>query len=384
MKYFIIAGEASGDLHGSNLMAEIKKQDTEAEFCFFGGDLMVAQGGTLLKHFREMAFMGFITVARNIRTVLRNLADCERAIAEYRPDCLILIDYPGFNLRIAKYAKEKLGLRTYYYVSPQLWAWKEGRIKTIRKYVDELYCILPFEVDFYKRHNYMAHYMGSPVVDAVENHSYHGEGFGHFAQEIGLSSDPIVALLCGSRRQEIKDNLPIMLEATKHLTDHQLIIAAAPGIEREYYDSFIKDYRVTILQGSTYRILEQASAALVTSGTATLETALFRVPQAVCYYVKGGKFVYSLYRMLIKVRYISLVNLIADERVVKELVAHKLTVESARKEINRLLFDNGYRAKMMKRYERIIQILGKSGASQRVAASIVEKAKADLQNKKQG
>lgn len=372
MKYFIIAGEASGDLHGSNLMREIKEKDPQADFLFFGGDLMQAQGGRLIKHYKEMAFMGFITVVRNIRAVLRNFDLCYRELESYKPDCVILIDYPGFNLRVARYVKKKFKLPVYYYVSPQIWAWKEGRIKQIKKYIDKLYCILPFEVKFYKKHRYEAHYVGSPVVDAVESHPHRAEGFGKFIQANALSTKPVVALLSGSRQQEIKDNLPIMLEATKHLTDHQLILAAAPGIEPAFYDSFIAPYNVKVLYGQTYRVLQNATAALVTSGTATLETSLFRVPQAVCYYVKGGKWAYRLYRMVIKVDYISLVNLIAEKKVVRELVAHKLSVESARKQIDKLLFDQTYRTKMLSDYERVIRKLGEPGASKRTATMICD------------
>lgn len=372
MKYFIVAGEASGDLHGSNLMAELKKLDPTAEFVFFGGDLMAAQGGQMLKHYREMAFMGFITVVKNLKAVLRNLSDCRQALKEEHPDCLILIDYPGFNLRIARYAKTTLNLPVHYYVSPQIWAWKEGRIKQIRKYIDKLYCILPFEVDFYRKHRYEVTYVGSPVVDAVASHPHKNEGFGRFIQANNLPPYPVIALLCGSRKAEISANLPLMLESTKHLTDYQLLIAGAPGIDASFYEPFTEGYQATVLQGQTYRILQQASAALVTSGTATLETALFRVPQACCYHVKGGRVIYAFYKWLIHVDYISLVNLIAGKRVIKELVAHLFTVESARKEIDRLLFKPECRSKMLKRYDRLINKLGDPGASARTASAIYQ------------
>lgn len=377
MKYFLVAGEASGDLHGSNLMAALKEQDSEAEFCFFGGDLMQAHGGRLIKHYREMAFMGFIPVLLNLRTILRNMKMCQKEIIKFQPDVLILIDYPGFNLKVAKYIKTHTDIPVYYYISPKVWAWKEYRVKSFKKYVDVMLSILPFEVEFYKKHNYHIDYVGNPVVDAVSNfrEGNKGDTRTKFIEDNQLEEKPIIALLAGSRRQEIKDNLPAMLEAIKGFTDYQPVIAGAPAIELEYYKKYIGDKPCKIVFGQTYRLLEYAEVALVTSGTATLETALFRVPQVVCYRTFLPRIVYWVFKNILHTTYISLVNLIADKTVVQELFAKFFSVTAVREETEKLLYDNSYRNKMLSEYDNIIQILGKSGASKRAASIIVEKLK---------
>ena len=296
MKYYLIAGEASGDLHASHLMAELKKEDPNAEFRFFGGDLMGAEGGTMVKHYREMAYMGFVTVLKNLDKVLRNIKDCQKDIAEYRPDVVILIDYPGFNLKIAEFVKKNLGIPVYYYISPKIWAWKEYRIKSIRRYVDKMFCILPFEVDFYRKHAYPVEYVGNPSVDELIGKFDKEAAAKRFDEEEHPGDKPIVALLAGSRKQEVKANLPVMLEAMSAFPDYQGIVAGAPGLDAEFYRSVIGDKPVRIVYGKTYDLLSASHAALVTSGTATLETALLDVPQVVCYKVSGGRLTYEIGR----------------------------------------------------------------------------------------
>ncbi len=375
MKYFLVAGEASGDLHGSNLMAALKKQDSDAQFCFFGGDLMQVQGGRLVKHYREMAFMGFIPVLLNLRTILRNMKMCQEEIIKFQPDLLILIDYPGFNLKVAKYIKTHTQIPVYYYISPKVWAWKEYRVKSFKKYVDEMLSILPFEVDFYKKHNYHIDYVGNPVVDAVANFREENKEDSRekFVAENKLNNKPIIALLAGSRKQEIKDNLPAMLEAIEKFNDYQPVIAGAPGLEPEDYKKHIGDKNCDIIFGQTYRLLEYAHAAMVTSGTATLETALFRVPQVVCYKTPIPHVVYWVFKNLLHTKYISLVNLIADRVVVQELFAKFFSISAIHKETDKLLNDNAYRNKMLSDYDEIIDILGKPGASKQAASIIIAK-----------
>ncbi|MFV0329916.1 MAG: lipid-A-disaccharide synthase [Dysgonomonas sp.] len=377
MKYFLVAGEASGDLHGSNLMAALKKQDADAEFCFLGGDLMQAQGGRLVKHYREMAFMGFIPVLLNLRTILRNMKMCQEEVIKFQPDVLILIDYPGFNLKVAKYIKTHTQIPVYYYISPKVWAWKEYRVKSFKKYVDEMLSILPFEVDFYKKHNYHIDYVGNPVVDAVANFREENRDDTRkiFIEENKLENKPIIALLAGSRQQEIKDNLPAMLEAIEEYADYQAVIAGAPGIEPDYYIKYIGDKSCKIVFGQTYRLLEYSTVALVTSGTATLETGLFRVPQVVCYETPIPHIVYWVFKNLLHTKYISLVNLIADRVVVQELFAKFFSVKAIKEEVNKLLNDDIYRNKMLSDYDEIIDILDKPGASGRAANIIIEKLK---------
>ncbi|EJX11150.1 lipid-A-disaccharide synthase [gut metagenome] len=375
MKYYLIAGEASGDLHASNLMKALKQQDAEAEFRFFGGDLMAAVGGTRVKHYKEMAYMGFIPVLLHLRTIFRNLKDCKEDILRWQPNVVILIDYPGFNLKIAEFVKAKTSIPVYYYISPKIWAWKEYRIRNIRRDVDELFSILPFEVEFFAGHQYPIHYVGNPCVDAVEAYRRsHPEAREAFLADLGLEEKPIVALLAGSRKQEIKDNLPLMLQAAApFIGDCQLVLAGAPGLDSDYYARYLNPrVPVKIVFGQTYRLLQQAEAALVTSGTATLETALFRVPQAVCYYTPVGKFIAFLRRHILKVKYISLVNLIAGREVVKELVADTMTVEQVHDELKNLLYNKEYRKAMEQEYDRLIRILGPSGASEQAAEQMVK------------
>ena len=390
MKYYIIAGEASGDLHASNLMRSLKAKDPEAEFRFFGGDLMKAVGGTLVKHYRELAYMGFVQVVLHARTILRNMRRCKEDIVAWAPDVVILVDYPGFNLSIAKYVKTHTQIPVYYYISPKIWAWKEYRIKDIRRYVDEMFSILPFEVPFYAGHDYPIHYVGNPCVDAVADFkAQYTETREEFCARHGLNPElPIVALLAGSRKQEIKDNLPIMLSATKHfmpgkvyrrerIKGFQWVIAGAPGIEKAMYgEVFAKSEAtrgVTVVYGETYALLSHSYAAMVTSGTATLETALFRVPQVVCYYIMCGKVVSWLRSMVLKVKYISLVNLVADFPLVHELVADEMRERELAEELNQLLLDDFYRNRMFSEYDKmVIAPLGEPGASEHAADKMVE------------
>ena len=375
MKYYLIVGEASGDLHASNLMRALKELDTEASFRFFGGDLMSGVGGTRVKHYKELAYMGFIPVLLHLRTIFKNMDLCKKDIVDWNPDVVILVDYPGFNLKIAEYIKKHTDIPIYYYISPKIWAWKEYRIKNIKRDVDELFSILPFEVDFFKEHQYPIHYVGNPCVDAVDAYQKnHAESFREFVASNSLSDKLIIALLAGSRKQEIKDNLPMMLEAAKPFVDkYQLVLAGAPGIDPAYYQQYIGSaVPIKIIFGQTYRLLQQAKAALVTSGTATLETALFRVPQTVCYYTPVGKLISFLRRHILKVKYISLVNLVANKEVVRELVADTMTVANVRSELNALLNDETYRGQMLKEYDRMIKILGPAGASHQAASKMIE------------
>lgn len=375
MKYYIIVGEASGDLHASNLMKELKVADKEAEFRFYGGDLMQNVGGTMVKHYKEMAYMGFIPVLMHAGTILKNMKMCKQDITEWKPDAVILVDYPGFNLKIAEYVHKYTQIPVYYYISPKIWAWKEYRIKNIRRDVDEMFSILPFEVEWYKKRGYDIRYVGNPCVDAIEDflESEDGkESFEHFCDVNALERKPIIALLAGSRKQEIKDNLYTMIEAAGEFSDdYQLVIAGAPGIDKDYYRQFIpNDERVSIVFGQTYRLLHQSTAALVTSGTATLETAILRIPQVVCYYTVLGKFISFLKSMILKVDYISLVNLIAGKEVVKELVADKMTQDNVESCLYDIMPGSAGREKMLSKYEEMNRILGGKGASKRAAEQI--------------
>lgn len=372
MKYYLIVGEASGDLHASNLMRALQHEDSQAEFRFFGGDLMKAVGGTCVKHYKELAYMGFIPVLLHLRTIFRNMDFCKKDVEAWNPDVLILVDYPGFNLKIAEYVKRHTRIPVYYYISPKIWAWKEYRIKNIRRDVDELFSILPFEVEFFQKHRYPVRYVGNPCVDAVDAfHRGNKETLQEFTSANGLDTRPIVALLAGSRKQEIKDNLTRMMEASRSFPGYQFVVAGAPGIDPDFYKQYMgKDARIVF--GQTYRLLRHAEAALVTSGTATLETALFRVPQVVCYYVAAGKLVSFLRRHILKVKYISLVNLIAGEEVVTELVADGMTVSRIREELSAILAGGKGRARMLDGYDRLIRILGEPGASERAATQIVQ------------
>lgn len=375
MKYYLIAGEASGDLHASNLMRAIKNTDPQADFRFLGGDLMKQVGGTLVKHYREMAFMGFIPVLMNLRTILRNMQVCREDIRQYQPDVVILIDYPGFNLKIAKYVKTVLHIPVHYYISPKIWAWKQYRIKDFRKYVDHLYSILPFEPAFFQRLDYQVDYVGNPSVDSVSNYQQQESiGKSTFFRMNRLADKPILALLAGSRKQEIRDNLPVMLRVAAQFPEYQPIIAGAPGIDPAYYQQYT-DGSVRILFQQTYPLLQHSDVALVTSGTATLETALFRVPQVVCYYVPAGRLASFIFRHFFHTPYISLVNLISGKEVVQELFGERFSEENITTELKRIIHDKTYRETMLQNYDEMIRILGKPGASARTAELIVKRIK---------
>lgn len=368
MKYYLIVGEASGDLHASHLMQSLKKQDAHAEFRFFGGDMMAAVGGTRVKHYKDLAYMGFIPVLLHLPTILRNMKMCQQDILQWQPDVVILVDYPGFNLKIAKFVKANTKIPVYYYISPKIWAWKEYRIKNIKRDVDEMFSILPFEVDFYeKKHHYPIHYVGNPTAQEVRE----------YMENSGSARDaerPVIALLAGSRKQEIKDNLPAMIAATRHLTaDYDIVLAGAPGIEPAYYQQFLQDSAVRLVINETYKLLSQATAALVTSGTATLETAMFRVPQVVCYETPIPQVIAFLKKHFIKVKYISLVNLIADREVVPELVADTFSVENIRQHLESILPGGPERQTMLDGYEEVHRRLGDSHAPDVAARQIFEK-----------
>ena len=375
MRYYLIVGEASGDLHASSLMKALKAEDSQAEFRFYGGDLMQSVGGTLVKHYKEMAYMGFVPVMMHLRTILTNMKQCKQDVLAWNPDVLILVDYPGFNLDIAKYVKQHTSIPIYYYISPKIWAWKEHRIKNIRRDVDELFSILPFEVDFYQRHQYPIHYVGNPCVDAVDafKTSKDGAETGEaFRQAYGLTANPLVAILAGSRRQEIKDNLRVMMTTAQRFPHHQFVIAGVPTIEEAYYRKYIpQGIDVKIVFNSTYRLLQQAEAALVTSGTATLETALFDVPQVVCYYITCGRVMNLLRKLILKVKYISLVNLIVNREIVPELIGEQMNVERLEAELSRIVEGGADRSQMLADYAAMREKLGGPGASQRAARQIV-------------
>lgn len=371
MKYFLIAGEASGDLHASNLMIALKEQDPQADFCFLGGDLMKSVGGVLIKHFREMAYMGIIPVLLHARTILKNMKSCKKAIADYCPDVVILIDYPGFNLKIAKYVKTVLHVPVYYYISPKIWAWKEYRIHSIKRYIDRMFCILPFEKKFYSELNYKIDYVGNPSVDSIA--LYHEQKQSDtFSVDNSLSEKPILALLAGSRKQEIRKNLPTMVDVASIYGDYQCVIAGGPGLEPEDYRKCLGGREIPVVFNQTYALLEHSSAALVTSGTATLETALFRIPQVVCYHFGGGKLVNFIFRHFFHTPYISLVNLIAGREVVQELFGAKFTRKQVAEELGRVLNDSAYRDRMLAGYDEVISILGQPGASVRTAMLMIE------------
>ena len=376
MKYYIIAGEASGDLHASHLMRALQEHDPEADFRFFGGEKMQAVGGTMVRNYRELAYMGFIPVLLHLPTILRNMRQCKDDIRQWHPDAVILVDYPGFNLKIAKFAHEQLQIPVYYYISPKIWAWKEYRIKNIKRDVDELFSILPFEVAFYEgKHHYPIHYVGNPTADEVRSFR---EGYNEspeaFRQRHGLSDKPIIALLAGSRQQEIKDNLPTMMEAAKVFSDYQLVLAGAPSIDDDYYQKFITEQPVTLVHNDTYALLANATTALVTSGTATLETALFNVPQVVCYKTILPSFIGWLRKKVLKVKYISLVNLVADREVVTELVADTFSVENVRRELQKIL-EGPDREAMLAGYAEVEKRLGHEKAPDNAAKLIFEKVK---------
>ncbi len=365
MKYYLIAGEASGDLHGANLMRALAEIDPQAQFRFWGGDRMEAVGGKLIKHYRDLAFMGFWEVVTNLRTILRNIDLCKGDITAYQPDALIFIDYPGFNMRIAKWAKQQ-GIPTHYYISPQIWAWKENRIKAIRRDVDAMYVILPFEKDFYEgKHQYPVHFVGHPLLDAIA--ARREVSMEVFKRENGLDERPIIALLPGSRKQEIAKMLSVMLSVVGSYHPYQFVIAGAPSLGYDFYRQFIREENVHFVSGKTYDLLSHAHAALVTSGTATLETALFRVPEVVCY--RGNWISYQIAKRVISLKYISLVNLIMDAPVVTELIQGDLNTRNLKVELDKLL-DPAYRDKLQRDYQALRERLGNEGASQRTAQAI--------------
>ena len=373
MKYYLIAGEASGDLHASHLMQQLQQQDAAAEFRFFGGDMMAAVGGTCVKHYRELAYMGFLPVLLHLRTILRNMRFCKEDIKAWQPDVVILVDYPGFNLDIAKYVHQlkfkvqSSKFKVYYYISPKIWAWKEHRIKNIKRDVDELFSILPFEVDFFeKKHHYPIHYVGNPTASEVRAYLT--------SRPLPLEGDGgrLIALLAGSRKQEIKENLPAMIEATRHLVgQYELVLAGAPSIEPSYYDQFLKGTQVRLVVNETYPLLAKATAALVTSGTATLETCMFRVPQVVCYRTPMPRLFGFLRKYFLKVPYVSLVNLIANREVVKELVANTFSVGAIRQELEAILPGGSMREAMLSDYEEIHRLLGESDAPEKAATIMI-------------
>ena len=391
MKYYLIAGEASGDLHASHLMRSLQQQDAEAEFRYFGGDMMAAVGGTLVKHYRELAYMGFIPVLLHLPTILRNMRMCKEDIRQWQPDVVILVDYPGFNLNIAKHIHSQrlkansprnatLSMRekpkVYYYISPKIWAWKEYRIKNIKRDVDELFSILPFEVDFFeKKHHYPIHYVGNPTASEVREF-LRSEKLKVKSEKWANSQKPIIALLAGSRKQEIKDNLPAMIAATHHLADrYDIVLAGAPSIDRSYYEPFLANTPVRLVSDETYSLLSRATAALVTSGTATLETCMFRVPQVVCYETPLPRLIGFLKRHILQVKYISLVNLIADREVVRELVADTFSVENIRQELEAVLPGGNKRQQMLDDYEDVHRRLGENDAPNQAARLMIEKLK---------
>lgn len=374
MKYYLIVGEASGDLHASHLMSSLINHDPEAQFRFFGGDMMseaAGNRGVRLKHYRELAYMGFIPVLLHLNTILKNMKRCQEDIVAWNPDVVILVDYPGFNLKVARYIKQHTSIPLFYYISPKIWAWKEHRIKAIKRDISEMYSILPFEVPFYEqKHGYPIHYVGNPTADEVRQFRASYDGKLSVPNDNGL---PLIALLAGSRLQEIKDNLPAMIEATRHLADrYQMVLAAAPGVPSDYYDRFLQGTDVRVVYGQTYPLLSHAVAALVTSGTATLETCLFGVPQVVCYRMIFPKLVAILRRLLLKVKYISLVNLIADAEVVRELVADTFTVDNIRRELDAILPGSPARDVMLRGYDEVSRRLGTSVAPDNAAQLIVK------------
>lgn len=375
MKYYLIVGEASGDLHASRLMRSLKKYDELAEFRFFGGDLMAAEGGTRVKHYKELAYMGFVPVLLHLGTIFSNMKRCKEDIVAWKPDVVILVDYPGFNLNIAKFLKKNTLIPVYYYISPKIWAWKEWRIKSIKRDVSEMFSILPFEVPFYEqKHKYPVHYVGNPTAQEVAEfragyHQTHEE----FCRENNLDSrKPIIALLAGSRLQEIKDNLPAMIEVAERFEDYQMVLAGAPSIEDEYYDEFLEGTPVRVVKNKTYQLLSHTTAALVTSGTATLETALFNVPQVVCYETPLPKLIRFAFNHVLKVDYISLVNLVANKEVVPEMFADKFTIDGIANELYKIMPGQPARERMLAEYQEVMRELGSKVAPDEAASIMVD------------
>ena len=380
MKYYLIVGEASGDLHASRLMQSLMQYDPAAEFRFLGGDLMQRVCGTRVKHYRELAYMGFVPVLLHLPTIFKNMKMCKEDIVRWQPDVVILIDYPGFNLSIAKYVKKNTNIPVFYYISPKIWAWKEWRIKAIKRDVKEMFSILPFEIPFYeKKHHYKIHYVGNPTKEEVDNFQHvYTESKDEFCQRNNLSSKPIIAILAGSRKQEIKDNLPSMLEAARHFEDYQMVIAAAPSIEKSYYKKYLGDSEAKMVELQTYELLTHSTAALVTSGTATLETALLNVPQVVCYETPVPKLIRFAFKHIIKVRFISLVNLIADKEIVQELLADRFSIYNIANELYRIFPGQPARERMLADYQIVRERLGDAVAPDNAARIIVEKLTSNI------
>ena len=375
MKYYLIVGEASGDLHASRLMRSLKKYDELAEFRFFGGDLMAAEGGTRVKHYKELAYMGFVPVLLHLGTIFSNMKRCKEDIVAWKPDVVILVDYPGFNLNIAKFLKKNTLIPVYYYISPKIWAWKEWRIKSIKRDVSEMFSILPIEVPFYEqKHKYPVHYVGNPTAQEVAEFraGYH-QTYEEFCRENNLDSrKPIIALLAGSRLQEIKDNLPAMIEVAERFEDYQMVLAGAPSIEDEYYDKFLEGTPVRVVKNKTYQLLSHTTAALVTSGTATLETALFNVPQVVCYETPLPKLIRFAFNHVLKVDYISLVNLVANKEVVPEMFADKFTIDGIANELYKIMPGQPARERMLAEYQEVLRELGSKVAPDEAASIMVD------------
>lgn len=370
MKYYIIAGEASGDLHGSNLMRSLYKLDSQADIRFWGGNLMQEIGGTLVKHYKELAFMGFVEVVFHLKTILNNIKFCKNDILDFQPDVIIFIDYPGFNMRIAKWAKNQ-DFKTHYYISPQIWAWKENRIKAIKRDIDKMYVILPFEKEFYEnKHHFPVEFVGHPLIDAIANHPTKSDEL--FRKEHQLNSKPIIALLPGSRKQEITKMLSVMLSVVTNFPDYQFVIAGAPSLDYAFYEKFIKHENIKFVSNKTYDLLQNATAALVTSGTATLETALFKVPEVVCYI--GNSISYQIAKRIINLEYISLVNLIMNQEIVVELIQEKCTKTNLITELNKILSPD-YRKELVQKYDELELKLGGIGASDKTAHFIVAELK---------
>lgn len=367
MKYYIIAGEASGDLHGSNLMKELHLQDDQASIRFWGGDLMKEAGGSMVKHYKELAFMGFIEVLFNLKTILKNIEICKKDLLDFNPDVIIFIDYPGFNLRIAKWAKQ-MQFKTHYYISPQIWAWKESRIKAIKRDIDKMYVILPFEKEYYEsKHNFPVEFVGHPLIDAIQNRK--STDIATFRKDNNLSDLPIIAILPGSRKQEITKMLSVMLSVVNDFPNYQFVIAGAPSQEFSFYAPFLKTHSVQFISNKTYDLLSHSTAALVTSGTATLETALFKVPEVVCY--KGSWISYEIAKRIVTLKFISLVNLILDKEVVTELIQSDCNSEKVRIELVKILTPN-YREELLNHYVELENKLGGQGASRKTAHLIVK------------
>ena len=372
MKYYLIAGEASGDLHGSNLMRELKRTDQEAQFRYFGGDLMQNEGGTLVKHYREMAFMGIMNVVLNLKTIGRNMTFCQKDLLEFQPDVVILIDYPGFNLRMAEFAKRH-NIRVFYYISPKVWAWKEYRIKRIKAFVDELFTILPFETEYFKKHGMDVNYVGNPITDSIASFREKALSKKEFWDKNNLDNRPVVALLSGSRKQEINNTLPVMKKAAACYPEFQFVVAGVSTVDKKTYAKILRGFPIPVIYNQTYDLLNHAHTALVASGTATLETALFGVPQTVLYRVEGGRVVqFIMKNFFLKVKWASLPNLILNKEALKEFIQVDLTFKNVRDELHRLLYDQEYRNKISADYNRLKELIGEPGTSKRAAKKMAE------------